>query len=578
MENSKKFFTRKVCIGNVEIGQNNPIRIQSMTNTKTEDIEATINQIMVLQDAGCEIVRVTAQGKKQAYALEIIKNNLIKKNYLIPIVADIHFYPPAAYIAADFVEKIRINPGNFYEKKASSKAEISDYDYEKELKEIEENLFPLIEKLKKNKKALRIGVNHGSLSDRIMKKYGNTVNAMIQSAVEYANICRKYDFHNLVFSMKTSSAFLTIQSNKALVEEMRKLKWDYPIHLGVTEAGDEEDGIIKSSIGIGSLLLEGIGDTIRFSLTEDPVKEIKPALKLVELCSKNKISFIEKSKDPFFDKIKLAAVNDEIISDKQFSMADIFYLKNRADIKEFERTKKPIIIKNNNVIGENIFSLSNITDNDLENKNHYAIEISSNDDFEKLKKLSPSYIIYKPQENRIEELQKFNLFLNESNIKIPVIALLQYDQDFEQNRILASSEIGLIIFEKMANAILLETKNDSLNLALNIFQACDLKKFKPDYISCPGCGRTLFDIQTAVKKIKEKTSHLQNIKIAIMGCIVNGLGEMQDADFGYVGSKPNKIDLYVKNQCIEKNIDEKEAVEKLISLIKLNNMWQEEKQ
>ncbi|MFA6502335.1 MAG: flavodoxin-dependent (E)-4-hydroxy-3-methylbut-2-enyl-diphosphate synthase, partial [Parachlamydiales bacterium] len=180
--------------------------------------------------------------------------------------------------------------------------------------------------------------------------------------------------------------------------------------------------------------------------------------------------------------------------------------------------------------------------------------------------------------NRIEELQKFNLFLNECNIKIPVIALLQYDQDFEQNRILASSEIGLIIFEKMANAILLETKNDSLNLALNIFQACDLKKFKPDYISCPGCGRTLFDIQTAVKKIKEKTSHLQNIKIAIMGCIVNGLGEMQDADFGYVGSKPNKIDLYVKNQCIEKNIDEKEAVEKLISLIKLNNMWQEEKQ
>ena len=251
-----KFKTREVFISHVAIGANNPIRIQSMTNTKTEDVEATINQILALEDAGCEIARVTVQGKKQAYALEHIKNALLKKNSKIPLVADIHFYPPAAYIAADFVDKIRINPGNFAEKRAVFKETIlTETQYQDELKKVEEKLVLLIDKLKKNKVALRIGVNHGSLSDRVMTRYGNTIKGMLESAIEYTNILRKHNFHNIVFSMKSSSSFITIEAYRALVNEMLYLGWDYPLHLGVTEAGDKDDGIIKSSVGIGALLL-----------------------------------------------------------------------------------------------------------------------------------------------------------------------------------------------------------------------------------------------------------------------------------------------------------------------------------
>jgi len=532
---------------------------------------------MKLQDAGCEIARVAVQGKNQAYALEKIKNILLKKGYIIPIVADVHFYPAAAEIAADFVEKIRINPGNFVEKRASFKnCNFTDIEYQNELNKAEEKLFFLIEKLKKNKVALRIGVNHGSLSDRITSLWGNTIEGMIILAIEYAQICRKFNFHNLVFSMKSSSAFFTIEAYRMLVKKMISLNWNYPLHLGVTEAGDEEDGIIKSSIGIGSLLLDGIGDTIRVSLTGDPVKEIKAAKYLIALC-KDKVKKEKdrkkaicttklKSKKPFF-----SAIIYKEIKDIDISLIDVFYLQieDLQLIKKLKKLNKIIISKRNFADARRIYSLNELLKNKTtdEIKNPYVLEVLSTDDYKKIKSLKPFMIIYKPLDAYVENIRNFYKFLNENNLNVLVVAHLKYDEsDLYNLKILAASEIGLILYDKIVDSVLLDTKFDSLNVCLDIFQACNLKRHKTEYIACPGCGRTLFDIQTVLRKIKEKTSHLK-VKIAVMGCIVNGPGEMQDADFGYVGSAQGKVDLYENKKCVEKNIDEKEAADKLMDLI-----------
>ncbi len=578
MKNKKKFITREVLIGNIALGKNNPIRIQSMTNTKTEDVEATTTQILQLYDHGCEIARVTVQGQKQAYSLEKIKNLLIKKKCFIPLVADIHFYPPAALIAADFVDKIRINPGNFAEKRAVFKeSKLTTDQYQKQLLEIEEKLFLLIEKLKKNKVALRIGVNHGSLSDRIMTSYGNTVKAMVESAIEYANICRKHNYHDIVFSMKASNSFIMIESYRALVDEMIKLNWDYPLHLGVTEAGDEEDGIIKSSIGIGSLLLDGIGDTIRVSLTEDPLKEIKPAKQLIKLCE-NRVKDLSVKrhyyKDNSINKTLLVINPSETISDEQISLTDIFYIKKSSwQLHEkLIKLNKTLISKEDLNRTIKVFKLSDLPKK-LNEK--YVLEITSKDNLENLKNSKPFLIIYKPEDSYLDNIRKFINYIHSIKLSTLVIANLQYQNDLEDVKLLASSEIGLLLYEKLVNGIFLETRFNDAELSLNILQGCNLKKYKTQFISCPGCGRTLFDIQKVVKNIKDKVSHLPDIKIAIMGCIVNGPGEMQDADFGYVGSLSGKIDLYVNKVCVEKNIDEKDAVEKLISLIKQNNKWKE---
>ncbi|NGX34098.1 MAG: 4-hydroxy-3-methylbut-2-en-1-yl diphosphate synthase (ferredoxin) [Candidatus Anoxychlamydiales bacterium] len=594
MSNLKKFKAREVFISHIAVGANNPIRIQSMTNTKTEDVNATVDQILSLEDTGCEIVRVTVQGKKQAYALEHIKNSLINKNSKIPIVADIHFYPPAAYIAADFVDKIRINPGNFAEKRAIFEKKIlTDIEYLHELKKVEEKLVLLIAKLKKNKVVLRIGVNHGSLSDRIMTRYGNTIKGMIKSAIEYTNILRKHDFHDIIFSMKSSSSFVTIEAYRALVHEMLKLGFDYPLHLGVTEAGDKDDGIIKSSVGIGALLLDGIGDTIRVSLTEDPTKEIKPAKRLADLCvnrSKKVTAKFSNNSNPIksFNNNKtllaIKADRENLVDDKKLSLIDIFYLETPISskddlefIKKLKKFNKTLISKLDIEGATKIYSLD---DYPQSSDKKFVLEVTSKDDFEKIKNLNPLFIIFKPQNFNVEKTREFFLFLQKNNLKIDVIINPKYKGCIEDIKILASSEIGLILYEKLVNGIFLdldieEKSIDNLELSLNILQACNLKKYKTEFIACPGCGRTLFDIQKALKKIKEKTSHLPDLKIAVMGCIVNGPGEMQNSDFGYVGANTGKIDLYVKQKCIEKNIDEKNAVDKLISLIKKHDMWKE---
>jgi (E)-4-hydroxy-3-methylbut-2-enyl-diphosphate synthase len=516
MNSNKKFTTNEVKIGKFLIGNNNPIKIQSMTNTDTLDVIKTSEQIMRLSDNGCDIVRVTTQGLKHAYACEKIKNILIKKNYNTAIVADIHFYYKVALAVADFVDKIRINPGNFLEKRATFKEIIqSEEENLQSLNYTEEKLIPLIEKLKKNKVALRIGVNHGSLSDRIMTKYGNTKEGMVKSAIEYAKIFVKHNFHQLVFSMKSSNVKVMIDAYRLLVDEMIKGNLNYPLHLGVTEAGEGEDGIIKSSIGIGSLLLDGIGDTIRVSLTNDPIEEIKPAKEIAEISNK---------------------------------------YKNQENIRILNENKNIIIAidKNQKVENKNIDLIVQEKDS--------SIIFADDLDFEKIK--DHKYIIYGslfPINNHVKLL---NLFLKDKKLDSKILLNVK---DFKYN-LEEIALIGSLIIDNLIDGVLINSKD--LNLILNILQAALKRNTKTDFISCPSCGRTLFDIQKITLKLKKEIPNIPNLKIAIMGCVVNGPGEMQDAEFGYVGAGKKLVDLYVDQKIVKKNVLETLAFDELLKLIK----------
>ncbi len=481
-----RWKTRVVQVGEIGIGGDNPVRIQSMTTSNTRDVKATVDQVLKLQDAGCEIVRLTVQGKKEAEACGEIKNELIRLRCTTPLVADIHFYPPAALLVADFVDKVRVNPGNFVDTRASFKKIVyTDELYQKEILKIEEEFLPLIEKCKKRGIAMRIGTNHGSLSDRIMNRYGDTPFGMVESAFEFARVCRKYDYHNFVFSMKASNPLVMIQAYRVLVNEMVKIGWNYPLHLGVTEAGNGEDGRIKSAVGIGSLLLDGLGDTIRVSLTEDPWEEIAPGKKMIEFAK---------------ERAKLRIASPEI-----------------------QRRKRKVMVEPD-----------------------------------------PSSLIL---ENPNREF--FDSYTGES----PVILKGQYDLPPEDLIILASMELGSLLIDGLGEGVQVSAPNKPKDFEKNLLQACRMLSFKTDFIACPGCGRTLFDLQKVTNQIKEKTGHLPGVKIAVMGCIVNGPGEMADADFGYVGSKPGKIDLYVGKTCVERDIDFADAEKKLIDLIKSHGKW-----
>jgi (E)-4-hydroxy-3-methylbut-2-enyl-diphosphate synthase len=525
-----RFKTREVLVGSIGIGGNNPIRIQSMITKDTRDIKGALDQILELRDAGCDIVRLTVQGKKEAECTQVIKNELVRMGVDIPLVADIHFYPKAALLVSDFVEKIRINPGNFADNRAIfKKIEYSEKDYEMELEKIEATFFPLIEKCKKNKVALRIGANHGSLSDRIMNRYGDTPIGMVESAFEYARICRKYDFHNFVFSMKASNPIVMVEAYKTLVIEMIENGWDYPVHLGVTEAGEGEDGRIKSAIGIGSLLLDGIGDTIRVSLTEDPVNEIDPCKRIIKYAEKNMTFRVPKPAD-FFEK-------RNVVTPKNLGLVD-----------------------RGSVIHNKLDALANgaiVVYGDRENTWYEVV------------KKNPPFIILENWTSTFFDWLKHN------QLTQPVILSKKYNLDKEDLVIAASMDFGSYFSRGFGEGILIESKEKNENFELSILQACRMRSFKTDFIACPGCGRTLFDLQEVTKRIKEKTGHLAGVKIAIMGCIVNGPGEMADADFGYVGSKPGKIDLYVGKTVVERGIDFKDADTKLIDLIKSHGKWTE---
>ncbi len=540
-----RFKTRVVNVGHIGIGGNNPIRIQSMTTTDTLNIDLTTEQIIRLADQGCEIARVTVQGLKQALAVEKIKNSLLKKGYKIPLVADIHFFPDAALLVCEFADKVRINPGNYI--KENPKVEF--------LSSLEEGFLPLIEKCQKLKKALRIGVNHGSLSERILNLYGNTSLGMVVSALEYADICQKYNFNDLVFSMKASNPIIMIEAYRLLVKKMTEKNMDYPLHLGVTEAGDEEDGIVKSAIGIGSLLLDGIGDTIRVSLTADPEKEINPAKKLSQL-----FEFYQKEKSEslpqFLDKKKTFAFLENNTLENLSSHID--GVVNDKKLSAFEKKDIPIL--------------------DAPCKSSsFILQVNEQDpDFEFINKQRPSFIFLTAKKGRIQKARR--LKKSTQNLDIPLIALFEYAGSYQDITIKASAEIGSLLLDNVIDGFCIKAKlsvKEKQDLTLSILQACRKKFVKTEFISCPGCGRTLYNLQETMKSVKNKTSHLPGLKIAIMGCIVNGPGEMADADFGVVGSAPGKVDLFLGKNCIEKNIDCSKAPDKLIELLKKEGKWVE---
>jgi (E)-4-hydroxy-3-methylbut-2-enyl-diphosphate synthase len=633
---TQRWKTREVLVGHVGVGGNNPVRIQSMTTSSTRDVEATIAQIMRLADCGCEIARVTVQGMKEADACEAIKNGLLQKGYTIPLVADIHFFPPAAMRVIDFVEKVRVNPGNFVDKRASFKTiEYDDASYAREIEKIEEKFTPLVEKCKQLKRAMRIGTNHGSLSDRIMNRYGDTPRGMVESALEFARVCRQNDYHDFMFSMKSSNPQVMILAYRLLVAEMMQLGWDYPLHLGVTEAGEGEDGRIKSAMGIGSLLLDGLGDTIRVSLTEDAWNEIDPCQRLIAFArayeedtgiqpyeeSFRRIEALQRRSLTFPKKISMhrdgtvvvSPAHDELHSEELFKKlgCDAQFGRPKLKINSAdclvvrEKVREPQVLHalaSLKDAGISLFSTS-AQENSIamlflpeahaqhleqSRKERFAIASSQKEpialliadetdaQWELLEILKPALIFLAPAQQRLHYARRFFEWLQLKKIQTPVILSFEYSCSKEDLIIQASAECGALLCDGLGEGVWIQGPYEVeflRNISFNILQAARMRTSKTDFISCPSCGRTLFDLQDVSKRIRSKTAHLPGVKIAIMGCIVNGPGEMADADFGYVGSKPGMIDLYVGKQCVEKDIRFEEADGRLIALIKQHGRW-----
>lgn len=614
---SIRWKTREVKVGKVGVGGDNPVRIQSMTTSSTRDVEATIEQIIRLADLGCEIARVTVQGMKEADCCEGIKNGLLQRGYEIPVVADIHFYPPAAMRVVDFVDKVRVNPGNFVDKRATFRTiEYDESSYNEEIQKIEEYFSPLVEKCKRLKRAMRIGTNHGSLSDRIMNRYGDTPFGMVESALEFARVCVKYDYHDFMFSMKASNPIVMIQAYRLLVAQMMKIGWDYPLHLGVTEAGEGEDGRVKSAMGIGALLLDGIGDTIRVSLTEDPWAEIDPCRRLVDFAhaslGKKAAPFIERHRTieaisrrqitlpkeiPLHRDgtviLKLQA--DDLLNPNLFSNIGCKMQLNRPErtpstadlvwideipceapyleaIEKLSAIHVGILTSSRNVNGT--YQLVELED--VQDGHPVIVRTADESKWKQLHGKTIPFILFAPQGSKLHEGRAFFEWLQNEKLSIPVILNFHYEEEWDDFVIRASTECGALLGDSLGDGVCLSSAHsaDSVRLfSFNILQAARMRTSKTEYISCPGCGRTLFDLQTVSQRIRMRTAHLPGVKIAIMGCIVNGPGEMADADFGYVGSKAGKIDLYVGKTCVERNIDFSEADERLIELIKSHDRW-----
>ena len=602
--------TRSVQVGNIEMGGNNPIRIQSMTNTNTLNTIETIAQSLRIIKAGGELVRITAQGIKEAENLENIKKGIRNAGFETPIAADIHFNPKAAFAAAELVEKVRINPGNFVDKRSDSlKGDFSTEEYQKELKKIEDSLIPLLEICKKNKTALRIGVNHGSLSDRIMSRFGDTPEGMVESAMEFLRICVREEFFNIVISLKSSNTRVMVQSNRLLIVRMKNEGMDFPMHLGVTEAGEGEDGRIKSAVGIGTLLADGIGDTIRVSLTEAPENEIPVAQKLVNYISEKEDHKEIKSGSPvsidFFTYSKRKTNQVFNIGDNNLPIV-IGNSESKNELKpEFIYLGKNIAVStpsgdSNYIIedevweqqifhNENVFplftSFNNFYLSEKKSPVLNFIKMNCADLDENLQKIKNQnnivLILESNNKNNFSDLRAAFIRLINAKINLPVIIKRKYKESvLEDLQLKSACDLGGLFLDGMGDGIWIENQGnideqDIINTSFGILQASRVRTSKTEYISCPGCGRTLFELEKTTKKIREKTSHLKNLKIGIMGCIVNGPGEMADADYGYVGSGPGKITLYKNREVVKKNIPEENAVEELIQLIKDSGGWKD---
>jgi len=648
-----RYKTREVFVGKIPLGGNYPIRIQSMTITDTMDTKATVEQTIRMVDAGCEYVRITAPSINEAKNLENIKNELRERGYTVPLIADIHFTPNAAEVAARLVEKVRVNPGNYADKKKFESIDYSDESYEMELERIREKFTPLVNICREYGTAMRIGANHGSLSDRVMSRYGDTPLGMVESALEFVRICEELNYHEIVLSMKSSNPQVMVQAYRLLIQKMEEEGMNYPLHLGVTEAGGGEDGRIKSAVGIGTLLEDGIGDTIRVSLTEDPEFEVPVAISLTNRYKNrddhDSIKPLDEIPiDPFIYKRRTSIAvsgiggNNPPVVVADFSLRKINAHKDLKDIGyiydeipdkwNMEDAAADIIY-----LGENTLPFAcpsglkiiydydywqALSDNEVDfpllTKEQYLngeklsskinfllLELNSlTKDLTNKLKSDDKIVLVAETKNKHGMAEQRRLFfeLIQMDIKHPVIITRNYeDISPDQFRVYSSTDFGALLIDGFSDGVWVGNNNFSDNITTNnkyvksfvntkesaqktinrtlfgILQAARVRISKTEYIACPSCGRTLFDLQETTKMIRKKTEHLKGLKIAVMGCIVNGPGEMADADYGYVGSGANKITLYKEKEIVKRNVPASEAVNELIELIKSDGKWLERK-
>jgi len=631
-----RYKTREVYIGDIPLGGNNPIRIQSMTTTDTMDTIATVEQTIRMINAGCDYVRITAPSLKEAQNLQNIKNELRKRGYKTPLIADIHFTPNAAELAARIVEKVRINPGNYIDKKKFQTIEYTDAEYEAEIERIRERFTPLVKICKEYGTAMRIGTNHGSLSDRIMSRYGDTPLGMVESALEFLRICEENNYHNIVLSMKASNPQVMVQAYRLLIRKMEEENMNYPLHLGVTEAGDGEDGRIKSAVGIGTILEDGIGDTIRVSLTEEPEYEAPVAISLANRYigrsdHKEIIPIDESQIDPFvysrretfevaglgggtvpkiiidLSKIKIEdhsalksigyiydATTDKWNMNDQ--ACDLIYMGNQ--ILPFDSPNNLKVIYDYNTwlsLRDKTKGFPILTVNDLKRKTSLSfvlnfVEININNLFDESLaefKNNPTIVFILTTDNLhgMAEQRRALMEMISNKVNNPVIIKRTYSNiDEDHFRLYSSTDIGALLIDGLGDGVWLNASNKygeelDLNLinrtSFGILQATRTRISKTEYIACPSCGRTLFDLVEVTNSIRKRTEHLKGVKIAIMGCIVNGPGEMADADYGYVGSGPGKITLYRGKEIVKRSINSENALDELIKLIQEDGKWVE---
>jgi len=623
----------EINIGDVPLGGNNPIRVQSMTTIDTMDTKGTVEQSIRMIEAGCEYVRITAPSIKEAENLANIKKELKTRGFSVPLIADIHFTPNAAELAAKIVDKVRVNPGNYADKKKFQQIDYSDQEYMEEIERIRERFIPLVKICKEHGTAMRIGTNHGSLSDRIMSRYGDTPLGMVESALEFLRFCEDENYQDIVLSMKSSNTQVMVQAYRLLVNKLNEegLK-PYPLHLGVTEAGEAEDGRIKSAVGIGALLEDGLGDTIRVSLTEEPEFEIPVAQNLVNRYTKRRehkpIFDIEKSfVNPFKFKKRVSAEVDIIGGNnvpRVIIDASNFSIKKYEDLSSLGHIYVPSLDKftmtdqGADFIYSGRKSIPFMLPNGLKEIVDYSIwkdveDVTSRfpliefDDLDKIKKWhtkmnfisvnacnlhistlkkyhdkSMVLLLNTDNEHGLAEQRRFFIELEKMGLKIPVVIHRKYfDDDDERLLLFASTDVGGLLIDGLGDGVMLSYHvaeySNHLELinrtSFGILQAARTRITKTEYISCPSCGRTLFDLQETTATIRAKTDHLKGVKIGIMGCIVNGPGEMADADFGYVGSGKGKITLYKGMEVVKRNVPSSNAVDELIKIIKENGAW-----
>ena len=618
--NYSRFLTREVNIGDIVLGGKNPIRIQSMTTTDTMDTIGTVEQTIRMVESGCEFIRITAPTKKSAENLGEIKNELKKRGYDVPLIADIHYTPNAAEIAARLIEKVRVNPGNYADKKRFQQIDYADSEYAAELDRIREKFTPLVKICKEYGTAIRIGTNHGSLSDRILSRYGDTPIGMVESAMEFLRISEDLNFHNLVLSMKASNPKVMVHAYRLLVNKMMEAGMNYPLHLGVTEAGDGEDGRIKSAAGIGALLEDGIGDTIRVSLTEDPEHEAPVAKALADRYS----SRVNVPKLPAVDKISINPFEYKRRTTNQVgNIGGLEVPRVIVDLSGFDEIKPSHLYPYGYVynFGDDKWTIQDVAvdylyigdksiDFDIpgtlgviqnrssweQKDRHYPVyEFGDTIDVKKTcfvetkteeiidEKLNlPDNVIVilttTHPHGMADHRRVFNKFFTEG-ITNPTIVKRSYEGlSNDTFQLHASTDFGALLIDGLSDGVWVESDLPSQKIMATIFgffQATRTRISKTEYISCPSCGRTLFDLQETTQMIRSRTSHLKGVKIGIMGCIVNGPGEMADADYGYVGSGHGRITLYKGQEVVEKAIPSAEAVDKLIDLIREYGDWVE---